>query len=266
MTGAEIEAMFFTPLQYFLYLFVLFAAMIAYYQWSWARKCDKTVKVLVVKPDGSTDTEYAPKSGGYVTLKSPGSNTTRLWPINKVSAIEMLYPGDGFIPEFLQKKIKTVIVDEEDWEPLLNRGSYAELVASPDVVKVLRMLADSHPDVTEDLTALADSLSTAPTREMVASPAVLGNLWLEKLAELAMTISQETLDKLAGLVNRLATIPNATAVYAGIIGILALLVLVIYEGLPVISVLRELDVGAINSDLQAIKGALGITLAPAGAP
>lgn len=256
MTGPEIQAVYFSPLMYFLYLFVIFALMVVYYQWQWARRCNTHVKVLIVKPDGSTDTEYAPKSGGYVALKTLDSNTTRLWPINKLSAIEMMYPGDGFIPGFLQKKIKCVIVDDDDWEPLLNRGSYTERVASPDVVKTLRILADKHPKAAEELSELADSLSTAPTREMVASPAVLGNVMKEKVSEMAVTISKDTFDKMDSMSQRLARLPNAIILYIGLGLIIILLAVLLYQLLPNLDKLK--DVGDLAQGIQQIKDTLGI--------
>ena len=256
MTGAEVTAAYFTPFHYILYLSLVLAISIAYYQWAWTKKCSHFVKVLVVKPDGSTDTEYAPKSGGYVTLKSRDNNTTRLWPINKLSAIEELYPGDGFIPEFLQKKIKTVIVDDEDWEPLLNRGSYTAKVASPDVVRALRDLADKYPKAAEDITELADSLSTAPTRDMVASPAVLGNVMKEKVSEMAVTISKDTFDRLEGIARRLDRIPNAIILYAGLGLICILLAVVLVKVFPALEGMSGLATAGV--DLAAIKAALGV--------
>ena len=208
MTGADIQAAYFSPFHFILYLVIILVAMIIYYQWQWSKRCGTSVRVLVVQPGGDTETEYAPKSGNYVALPVPESNTVRLWPINKLSTIDMLYPGDGFIPRFLQKKIKTVIVDSEDWEPMLNRGSYSRNVASPDVVSAIRDLADDYTEAKDDLMSLADSLSTAPTRDMVASPAVLGNIMKEKVSELAVTISRETFDKMEGFYRKLDRLHN----------------------------------------------------------
>ncbi len=256
MTGPEIQSTYFSPFMFFVYLFIILVIMIVWYQYNWSKKCNNNVKVLVVRPDGSTDTEYAPKSGGYVALKAPEGNTTRLWPINKLSAIEMLYPGDGFIPVFLQKKIKTVIVDEEDWEPLLNRGSYSERVASPDVVKMLRLIATTYPKAEQDLMDLADSLSTAPTRDMVASPAVLGNVMKEKVSEMAVTISKDTFEKMEGIARKLDKIPNATIVYAGL-GIIAVLVVVLLvKVLPAMDSIKS--AGDLALGIEQIKQALGI--------
>lgn len=253
-TGNE----YFTPLYNFFYLATLFVAMVVFYQWSWANKCRDYVKVLVVKADGDTNTEYAPKQGGIVALKNPHDNTIRMWPINKMCAIEMLYPGDGFVPVFLQKKIKTVIVDVEDWEPLLNRGSYSEKVASPDVVKALRSIAVLHPEAAEDIEALTNVLSTAPTREMVASPAVFGNVMGEKVSEMAVTVGKDTLDKLGGIVAKLEKLPTSTILYLGL-GLI--LVVLIYLGFQIIPALKGGDASSLAnliSDVQKIKLALGV--------
>jgi hypothetical protein len=128
----------------------------------------------------------------------------------------MLYPGDGFIPNFLQKKIKTAIVDVDDWEPMLNRGSYSHHVASPDVVSRIRDLAEDYPAARDELTSFADGLSTAATRDMVASPAVLGNIMKEKVSELAVTISRETFDKMEGFSRKFDKLPNPLILYIGL--------------------------------------------------
>lgn len=253
MTGADIQAAYFSPFHFILYLVIIFVAMIIYYQWQWSKRCATSVRVLVVQPDGDTKTEYAPKSGNYVALRVPESNTVRLWPINKLSSVEMFYPGDGFIPTFLQKKIKTVIVDSEDWEPMLNRGSYARNVASPDVVAAIRDLADDYSEAKSDLMDLADSLSTAPTRDMVASPAVLGNIMKEKVSELAVTISRETFDKMEGFTRKLDRLPNPLIVYIGLGVIAIMLAIVLVNLMPAMSTVSELQ-----SALTAIKVALGI--------
>jgi len=257
MTGADIQATYFSPFMFGLYLAIILAVMIAYYQWVWSKRCSTSVRVLVVQPDGSTETAYAPKQGNYVALPVPESNTVRLWPINKLSSIEMLYPGDGFIPRFLQKKIKTVIVDAEDWEPMLNRGSYSHNVASPDVRNSIRDLADdyktSHPEIASELNNLADNLSTAPTRDMVASPAVLGNIMKEKVSELAVTISRETFDRLEGVTRKLDKIANPLVLYIGLGAIAVIMIVFLVNVMPALSALSSL-----GADLNAIKQALGV--------
>jgi hypothetical protein len=254
MTGPDIQAAYFSPFHFILYMILIFGIMVIYYQWQWTKRCTRDVRVLVVQPDGSTETEYAPKAGNYVSLKIPESNSVRLWPINKLSSVEMLYPGDGFIPKFLQKKIKTVIVDAEDWEPLLNRGSYAHNVASPDVVRVIRDLADDCPDVAGDLNELADGLSTTPTRDLVASPAVLGNIMKEKVSELALTISRDTYDKMEGLSRKLDKVPNSLVLYIGLAAAVGVSVFVLISQLT--------SLAALQADIDLIKGTLGVLGGP----
>jgi hypothetical protein len=235
---------------FILYLFIILGVMIAYYQWVWSKRCSTSVRVLVVLPDGSTDTAYAPKQGNYVALPVPESDTFRLWPINKLSSIEMLYPGDGFIPRFLQKKIKTVIVDSEDWEPILNRGSYSHNVASPDVVARIRDLADDFPDAATELTDLADGLSTAATRDMVASPAVLGNIMKEKVSELAVTISRETFDRLEGVMHKLDRMANPLILYLGL-GAVTVISIILFVNM-------QSALSSMSADLSSIKQLLGV--------
>jgi hypothetical protein len=256
MTGPEIQATYFSPFHFLMYLILIFVAMVVYYQWQWSKRCNKEVRVWIVQPDGSADTAYAPKTGSYVSLKVPDSNSTRLWPINKLSTIETLYPGDGFIPRFLQKKIKTVIVDSEDWEPLLNRGSYTRMVASPDVVRALRDLGDEYPEAHDELNDLADGLSTAPTRDMVASPIVLGNVMKEKVSELAVTISKDSLDLIPGLAKKLDKVPSPMVTYIGFGAIIAILIVFIVLVIPNIG--GETNLSQVAQDINAIKRALGI--------
>ncbi len=253
MTGADIQAAYFTPFHFIMYLAIILALMIAYYQWKWSRHCATKVRVLVVQPDGSTETEYAPKTGNYVALKIPESDTVRLWPISKLASVDMMYPGDGFIPEFLQKKIKMVIVDSEDWEPMLNRGSYSRGVASPDVIQAIRDLADDYSDAKDDLNELADSVSSAPTRDMIASPAVLGNIMKEKVSELAVSISRETFDRLDNVTRKLDKLSNPVVLYAGLGVIIIALVIIGFTVIPSLSTLSQQA-----ADLAAIKQVLGI--------
>jgi hypothetical protein len=253
MTGAEIQAAYFSPFHLIMYLVIIFILMIVYYQWKWSKHCAENVRVLVVMPDGSTETEYAPKTGNYVALKVPESNTVRLWPINKLASVDMQYPGDGFIPGFLQKKIRMVIVDSEDWEPMLNRGSYSRMVASPDVVQILRDLADDYPDAKEALNDLADSVSTAATRDMIASPAVLGNILKEKVSELAVSISRETFDKLEGVTKRLDRMSKPTVIYVGLGVVAIMLVILLFNVIPALTQLSTMA-----SDLEAVKKVLGV--------
>ena len=57
---------YFTPMHYFLYLFVILVAMIVYYQVKWAKTCRTCVLVLIKKADGHGDYALAPQAGGEV--------------------------------------------------------------------------------------------------------------------------------------------------------------------------------------------------------
>lgn len=253
MTGADIQATYFSPFMFIMYLVIIVVAMAVFYQWRWSRLCVTHVKILLVQPDGSTDTEYVHKTGNYVALKVPDSDSIRMWPINKLATIEVMYPGDGFIPNFLQKKIKMAVVDAEDWEPMLNRGSYSHRVASPDVVAVIRDLAEDYPDAREDLETLANSLSTAPTRDMIASPSVLGNIMKEKVSEMAVTISKETFDRLEAVNKKLDKQINPLIFYVVMGAVMVILVIMLVNILPSLSSFSSLADG-----IEAIKRALGV--------
>lgn len=184
---------YFTPLDYFLYLFLVFALMVVYYQWRWTSTARQNILVLVVHSDGSSRQVLVKKEGASVSLTNPKTKTTQLWPINKLSTIDVLYPGVGFIPEFLQKQIRMTIVDEDDWEPLINRD---------------------------------------PDRKLIASPAVLGNLMNEKVTEAVITVNKEMMDSIAGLVKRMNKLVNPIVVYIGLGLNLCLLAFLLYALMP----------------------------------
>lgn len=256
MTGAEVQANYFTPFHYFVYLTAIFILMVVYYEWQWANKVRDYVKVIVVKSDGGTDTHYAPKDGNTVSITNPKTGTTKLWPITKLSTIDTLYPGDGFVPVFLQKQIRTTIVDEVDWEPLLNRGAYSEGVASPDVKRALQIIANSIADekLKSTLLQLADGLKTAPTREMIASPAVLGNIAKEKISELAVTVAKDIMHPLEEAIKKLGRQVNPTVVYIGLGLVVILGVYTVYQ----LNQMANADVSSLANDIAVIKKALGI--------
>jgi hypothetical protein len=250
---------YFTPGNLIIGLIVILVGTLLYYQWRWGKTCAENVQVLVVKSDGHGDYQLAPQQGGSVTLKNPNNDTTRLWPINKLSTIDVPYPGDGFVPGFLQKSIRQVVVDEEDWEPLLNRSPYKDKVASPDVVQFLQDLAVrvNDEEMGLELTQYAEELSPSPTREMIASPAVLGNLINEKVTEAVITVNKETLDTLTALTRKIGNILSANTFYI-CIGIVALLSLVTM----ILSISDKSAIAKAVSDLSEIKTTLGIKEAP----
>lgn len=245
----------FTPVNYVIFLVLLVVGLVMYYQWKWGKTCRDNVQVVVVRADGHGDYELAPQSGGSVSLKNPRNNTVRMWPINRLSTIDVPYPGAGLVPGFLQKTIRQVVVDEEDWEPLLNRSPHRERVASPDVVAMIRILvekvdSDAYPELVEKAIQLTEDISTAPTREMIASPAVLGNLMHEKITEAVITVNKEMLDSVSSLMKRLGKLVSPTMFYIGTGAILLLLAITAFMTIP--------KVGQLTSDMEQIKEAIGI--------
>jgi len=83
-----------------------------------------------------------------------------------LSTIDILYPGVGFVPKFLQKQIKMLILDEENWEPLINRGGYREKVASPDIILLLQSLIPSISDeaLKKQIQNLIPEISVTPLK------------------------------------------------------------------------------------------------------
>jgi len=220
MSEAELmNLMWFQPWHFFLYLFFIFVVMVVYYQWRWAKTCKENIQVLVAQTGGGGDFRLAPKtSAGEISLKNPNSDSVRTWALNELATIEVPYPGVGFVPTFLQKTIRLAIVNEGDWEPMLNRSPHMEKVASPDVVDFLIDLSHQIEDdpTRKRIEKLVSGISTGSTREMIASPAVLGNLIHEKITESVMTVNKEVMDRVEGLMRRLNKLPSSTIVYVGL--------------------------------------------------
>lgn len=250
----EAVSAWFTPFHYFVYLGTLFVGMVVYYQWKWSRICKKNIQVLVVQQGGGGEFQLAQKAGGEVSINNPNTNSVRTWPVNELATIDVLYPGVGFIPAFLQKTIRMAIVHEGDWEPLLNRSPHMLKVASPDLVTALEDIAKQSDDsVNKAITKILDGVQTSPTREMIASPAVLGNLMHEKITEAVITVNKEMIDSIAMLTRRLSKLINPMVVYVGLGLVLILLVFSIYQGMqPAVSQQEMID------ELNLIKQALGI--------
>lgn len=255
MTPEAINA-YFTPLDYVWYLLAIFVVMVVYYQWRWSRTCKTKVLVLVQKADGHGDYELADQSGGSVSLKDPHTNTVRLWPINELATISVPYPGVGFVPTFLQKTIRMVIVSEDDWEPLTNRGSQLQGVASRDVVgrltEIMNTAESSSPTGTA-IKRLLSGITISSIREMIASPAVLGNLMHEKITEAVITVNKEMLDSISGLTKRLNKVVSPLMFYIGTGVLIAGMVFMLWQVIPVMS-----DLGDVADKLDAIQKALGI--------
>lgn len=198
MTVEAINA-YFTPLDYFFYLMTLLVIMVVYYQWKWSKVCKNNVLILVQRSDGHGDYELAPQDGGSVTIGK--DDKARTWPINELATIDVPYPGVGFIPRFMQKQIRMVVVAETDWEPITNRS---------------------------------------PDREMIASPAFLANLIHEKITAAVITINKEMWDSLTTLTQKLNKILSPTVFYIGIGLTLAAIGFLAYQIIPAMTVISEM--------------------------
>jgi len=183
---------FSTPM-IFIYLIIIAFIGIACLQWKWSKTAQNNVMVLVKRADGHGDYVLVPQKAGSVAMKEKQGDTIRLWPINEMSTIDVPYPGIGMIPLFLQKKIRMTIVDEEDWEPLLNRSI---------------------------------------GKRLIASPAILGNLIHEKITESIITVNKEMMDNMNSMMRRMGVRLNPIVVYAGIGLVIILLGYIIFAVLP----------------------------------
>lgn len=215
-----------------LFLGIPFVLLIFYMQWKWAKTCANNIRVLVAQKGGGGAWKLAPKEGGSITITDK-DDVTRTWPVNELATIDVLYPGVGFVPGWMQKTIRMAIVNEGDWEPMLNRSPHRERIASPDVVAFLRQIAE-HPNLGKDIkvsiTKLADSLCTGPTREMIADPSTLGALRKSSVLKALASVSNEFMDTLKAVQAKLARMQGAHPwfVYIGISLNLVLTVYIIY--------------------------------------
>ena len=255
-----IEAQYFMPWHIGLYLFVVFVLMVVYYQWRWAKTCKNNIQVLVAQQGGGGDFFLAPKAGGEVTIKNPHTDDVRTWPVNELATIEVPYPGVGFVPQFLQKTIRLAIVNEGDWEPMLNRSPHRDKIASPDVVEFLKSLAEDTGDTKKKATIakMVKGLSTGPTREMIADPAILGNLMRSSVMKALATVSTDLVELLKSVNAKLGKVvgPNPMIVYIGLGLIIILLAFTLYQIMPVMSSIG--DIGDLSDKLDAIMKALGV--------
>ena len=230
-----------------LYLGIPFVLMVFYMQWRWAKTCRDYIRVLVAQKGGGGAWQLAPKEGGEITITDDKTERTRTWPVNELATIDILYPGVGFVPAFMQKTIRLAIINEGDWEPMLNRSPHREKVASPDVVKFLLEFAENEADEDKKgfIKEFAQSLSTGPTREMIADPAVLGGLMKSGVFKALATVSNDFTDAMRNLTNKLnkAVGPKPMVVYLGLALIVILIGFFIYQQI---------------TSFEAINQALGI--------
>jgi len=217
MDAATINS-WFTPFHYFVYLGTVFVLMVVYYQWKWAKTCKTSIQLLKAERGGGGSFELVPKTGdGSISLKQ--GEITHTWMINELATIDVLYPGVGFVPAFLQKTIRMAIVNEGDWEPMLNRSPHRENIASPDVVDFLVQLAEENPQLAVRIQGVAGKLSTGPTRELIADPASLGSLMASTVMKALATVSNDLIDVLKSVNERLGKKAglNPTYVYIGLV-------------------------------------------------
>lgn len=245
----------FTPVHYILYLGIPFIGMILWYMRKWDKESRENIWVLIVRQAGGGDKVLVPKVGGSVKMENPHTGTMRVWPINELTTIEQDYPGDAFIPKLFQKKIQMAILHEGDWEPLLNRSPHRTKVASPDIATLLERIKndpETPESVREDVAEMLDGIATAPTRDIIASPAVLGNLIEEKVSELAITISKDIMEPIEKALALLGKPIKPLIVYIGL-GLLIIMVgIMIYQGM------ETPDLTQIAEDMQKVKDALGV--------
>lgn len=212
-----------------LYLGGGFIIIIFILQYMWARTCKNNIQLLIAQTSGGGKFELAPKEGGSVTIHNKVTDEDRTWAINELATIDVLYPGLGFIPEFLQKTIRMAIVNEGDWEPLLNRSPHRSRVASPDVMEeMLKLLSagedgnivwKDHPKLAE-IKKYMDTVQTAPTREMIADPSFLGNLLRNSVMKALATVSNELTEQMKELTAQLTRIKgSSTLVVVAVVGV-----------------------------------------------
>lgn len=240
-----------------LYLGVPFIFLIFYLQWKWAKDCNNFIRVLVAQRAGGGAWAMAPKGSDTITITSGVDKTTREWPINELATIDVLYPGVGFIPSFMQKTIRLAIVNEGDMEPVLNRSPHRERIASPDVIGFMESVAARSDDpIKTEIIALVKTLATGPTRELVADPAILGALRKSSALKALATMGDDLLDTLKTINAKLTRImgPHPTVVYIGL-GLIAILVVYLVFK---IHTMELGDLSNLTKDIALIKQSLGV--------
>jgi len=256
MTGEEVQVNWFSTYHYISYMFILFSLMVAYCQYKWSKTCNENILVLVAQQGGGGSYKLAPKEGGKVTITDTKTKDVRVWPINELATIDVLYPGVGFIPAFLQKTIRLAIVNEGDMEPLLNRSPHRTNIASPDIVEYIKVLAESATDdKKKEVEDVLKRIKTGPTREMIADPALLGSLEKSSILKALATVSDDLTEALRAVLARLSKVAgiNPSIVYIGLGLAVILSAVVIFLLYPTVSGVEELA-----EDVNMIKQSLGI--------
>ena len=235
-----------------LYLGIPCIPAVIYMQWKWARTCRNFVRVLVAQKGGGGDWQLAPKEGGHITIRDEKTDTERTWPINELATIDVPYPGVGFVPAFMQSTIRLAIVNEGDWEPMLNRSPHRERVASPDVVAFLLEVSEKEKDAVRKaaISEFAHNLATGPTREMIGDPAVLGGLMKSSVFKALATVSSdftEAMRTLTDKLNRATSGPKPMVIYIGLALVVILVGYMIY-----LNMIMAADVETIRDGLKGI--------------
>jgi len=235
-----------------LYLGVPFVLLVFVAQWKWARTCDRNIQVLVALKGGGGKFSLAPKAGGEVSIVNPVTKETRTWPINELATIDVPYPGLGFLPRFLQKSIRLAIVNEGDWEPMLNRSPLQKRVASEDVIEFMDEVAkQSTGDIQKRLTVFLKEVSPSSTREMIADPATLGALRQNTIMKALATISDDLLENVKSLRGQLSRVAglNPTIIYLGLFAIGALVIFLAFKTM-------QMDIEGMAEKIDTIYKAL----------
>jgi len=235
----------------FLFLGIPFVLLVFYLQWKWAKTCSNNIQVLVAEKGGGGSWKLAPKRGGQITIHDPNTDDVRTWAVNELATIDVLYPGVGFVPDFLQKTIRLAIVNEGDWEPMLNRSAHRKKVASPDVIAFMQELAKQGNSKTKvAIEKFISNISTGPTREMIADPATLGSLMRSEVLRALAVVSNDLVDTLKAVNTRLARFTglNPIVVYIGLGLVVILTIYVVFQ------------IAQIVPALNAIQRALGVNV------
>jgi len=227
--------------------------LIFFAQWQWAKTCEKNIRVLVAQKTGGGRFFNAPKAGGDVTIKNTETGDVRAWPINELATIEVPYPGVGWVPKFLQKTIRLAIVNEGDWEPMLNRSPHQQRVASPDVIEFMQSIAKKSPELEPIISKYLSKVSSGSTREMIADPAILGALKQSTVMKALAQVSDELVEAIKSLRAQLTRV-------GGLNPMLVYIVLIAAVGVGIAGLVLTIKGGGADmmSKIDAIYKALGI--------
>ena len=233
-----------------------FMIMIFFLQYKWAKTTTKKIRTLTALKSGGGQWGYANKEGGSITLYNKELDETKVWAVNELATIEIEYPGIGFIPSWMQKSIRLVLLNEGDTEPILNRAVHRNMVASPDVIQYLKVLAGKDEANKAAIEEYISELRTYPTRPIVGDPATLGALMRQQAMKALASVSNELMETLKTINTKLARLGNFNATYIYVlIGFN-----IILSGFAIYFSMQggSLDVTDVLDNLELIKKALGI--------